>query len=509
MVTTYTILIIMIKKLRLQPIDKFSLSLILAFSLVIGGLVLGGSACGKACFLRSNPRVKEFNWKERKLGAEDTAFVLTFDRPMDQSSVEKNLRINPPLAGKISWAGRRLAYTLQTPIPYGESYEISLKGAKERFREGDQDGQEIEPFVSSFSSRDRAFAYIGTLPEEQGQLILYNVTQQKKTILTPPDLVVMDFKFYPQGDKILFSAAEKKRGSFGIRELQLYTVETTVKPENKNSLMPKIELVLDNQKYQNNKFDLSADGKTIVVQRVNRADPADFDLWMLKSNTKPEKLDSPGGDFLITPDGQTVAVAQGQGIAILPLQPDAKPLEFLPKFGQVLSFSRDGSAAAMVNFNMDNANLRYTKSLYYVNNQGVQKELLNINGSIIDCQFNPTGNYLYCLLTQLLAGSEDYIEQPYLARINIKNGEIIPLVSLPDYREIKISLAPDGLGLLFDQVITSNDSNLDAPLTTNSGESIVNSQLWLLITPNGKPVKGNKPDLNELPLVGFRPQWAP
>jgi hypothetical protein len=32
-------------------------------------------------------------------------------------------------------------------------------------------------------------------------------------------------------------------------------------------------LVLDNRNYQNLKFDLSADGQTIVVQRVNRKTP--------------------------------------------------------------------------------------------------------------------------------------------------------------------------------------------------------------------------------------------
>ncbi len=49
--------------------------------------------------------------------------VLTFDRPMDHASVEKNLVIDPPLPGKLSWAGRRLAYTLTSPIPYGECAE--------------------------------------------------------------------------------------------------------------------------------------------------------------------------------------------------------------------------------------------------------------------------------------------------------------------------------------------------------------------------------------------------
>jgi hypothetical protein len=44
----------------------------------------------------------------------------------------------------------------------------------------------------------------------------------------------------------------------------------------------------------------------------------------------------------------------------------------------VLSFARDGSAAAMVKFNTD-----YTRSLFLVTNQGLQKELLRTTGSIL------------------------------------------------------------------------------------------------------------------------------
>lgn len=495
-------------KTLMQPIDKVSLGLIMAFSVVIGGLIWGGKVCGNNCFIHTGPRVKEFTWNNKQVGAEDSSFIVTFDRPMDQTSVEKNLVIDPPLPGKISWAGRRLAYTLKTPISYGETYQVHLRGAKEQFRNDKQAGKAIEPFSSQFTSRDRAFAYIGTQPNEQGQLILYNLTQNKKIILTPPNLVVMDFKFYPQGDQILFSAAQKSRGSFGIRELELYRVKTEVQNNGQQQILPEIELILDNKGFQNNQFDLSSDGETIVVQRVNRENPSDFDLWKVKPGSKPERLNVPGGEFVITPDGKAIAVAQGQGISIVPLETGAQPLEFLPKFGQVLSFSRDGNAAAMVNFNTDNANLRYIRSLYYVNNQGVQKELLKIEGSIIDCKFNPNGTSLYCLLTQLLQ-KEEYVEQPYFVKIDIKTRQVIPLLSLPDYRDIQISLAPDGLGILFDQVITRYEATPNDPLTTDSGEAIVGSRLWLLIPPKGKPVKGTKPELEPLPLAGFHPQWSP
>ena len=98
----------------------------------------------------------------------------------------------------------------------------------------------------------------------------------------------MAFEFYPDGKKILFSAVAKNRGIEGIRELQLYQVDSSQSPA-------KIELVLDNKDYQNNHFDLAKDGQTIVVQRIERRNPINFDLWAVKSGEKPQQLNIQGG----------------------------------------------------------------------------------------------------------------------------------------------------------------------------------------------------------------------
>jgi hypothetical protein len=497
----------MYKKSR-QTIDKIAPIMICVFFLVIGGLIWGKQLCGEACPFVSRPEVKEFSWQNQQIGIEDRAFTLTFNRPMDLASIEQNLLVEPFLPGKISWAGRRLAYTLTVPIPYGESYQLQLQGGRERNGTTEQVGTLMEPFLGKFKSRDRAFAYIGTNQTEQGQLVFYNLTQKKKILLTPPTLNVVEFKFYPKGDKILFSAAAKNQGIQGLSELQLYQVTTGIDQDLSKPFQPSIEVLLDNKDYQNNQFDLSSDGETIVVQRLNRKNPADFDLWMVKSGTQPKRLNLPGGEFLITPDGQTLAVTKGEGVAIVPLKPDAELLDFLPKFGRILNFSADGSAAAMVNFNMENAQLRYTKSLYYVNNQGIQKELLNIDGSILDCKFNPSATHLYCLLTQLLPG-KDYQEKPYLAKIELRTAQVLPLLELPNYRDIHISLSPDGLAILFDQILTTDNPSLNNAPVSDAGESIIGGRLWLLIPPTTEGTEMTQPDLEELPLVGFHPQWSP
>ncbi len=468
------------------------------------------------------PKVRDFTWEGKTIGVEDTAFILTFNRPMERETVEENLIINPYLPGKKSWAGRRMAYTLEKSAPYGNTYSLKLEGAREKFYGGEQ-GKLIEPFQSFFNTRDRAFIYIGLEGEEKGRLMLVNfeALNPKPIALTPSSLAVMDFQFYPQGDRILFSAIERKNTLPSLSEQQLFTVttginpvapgETTEPPEEAGQ----VELILDNKDYQNLKFDLSPDGKTILVQRISRKDTTDAAPWIIEAGKEPQYLTDKegkiqqGGDFLIAPDSKSLVLLQGQGISILPLDPETDSsgdLMFLPKFGRILSFARDGSQATMVKYNTDG-----TRSLYIVTNQGNEIEIFKTApyGNILEAKFDPTKTVLYCLLSRVLEEEEEYEEELYIAKLNLKTNELTTLIILPNQREVELSLSPDGLTLLFDQTITKTTEEHRG----GNGEKeaiATSSRIWLLplgeTTSDASQVK-IQPE--ELPFVGFSPRWLP
>ncbi|MDJ0704326.1 MAG: hypothetical protein QNJ46_13660 [Leptolyngbyaceae cyanobacterium MO_188.B28] len=504
----------------LQPLDRAAIALIAVLSVVIGGLLVVGD--------HASARVRDFSWQDRQVGAENAAFIMTFSRPMDPASIEENLKIQPSLPGRFSWAGRRMAYTLDVPAPYGESFEVSLDQARDRFSAATEGETNFQPFRSQFETRDRAFAYIGLEGEEQGRLVLYNLTRGNKSILTPPNQVILDFKPYPLGDRILFSATDSEAYRQGLFNQELYSVTTGLNPippslENsgrgwfKQKLDPKPRLkgkvtpILDSKDYQNLKFDLSPDGKTIVVQRVNRENPAEFGPWIVAEGEEPRPLKTdPGGDFLIAPDSQTLVMLQGEGVAIIPLTQEAdststtKPLDFLPQYGRVFDLASDGSAAAMVNFNQNDPEQRFTESLFWVTNRGDEKELLRTTGSILDAQFDPTHRIIFCLATQLLPG-DTYVEKPFLTAVDIETGELKDLLALPPQATVSISLAPDGLALLFDQTMPG-DPNTD-------GGAIAASHLWILplfATPAERlaatPVQIPP---QKLPIKGIHPIWLP
>jgi hypothetical protein len=471
------------KRLKFQtyPLDRIAMGLIVSLSLIVGLLILWGD--------RTLPKVRSFSWANAAVGAEDTAFTLTFNRPMNWQSVSQRLQIAPALPGKTSWSGRRLAYTLTQPVPYGKSFQLTLDRAVSA------KGNAIEPFSAAFKSRDLAFAYLGVNGEEAGRLILSNLTQDKKTTLTPENLSVISFKSYPKGDRILFTATEKStKTSSATSEAstKLYRVTTGTATGSKAGEMSP---VLDDKDYQILKFDLSADGERIVVQRAARQNMGAASLWQIYKDGSPELLKTQGGgDFLIAPDSQTLVVAQGQGLALVALNDSStdKPLDFLPKFGMVLSFAKDGSAAAMLKFNTD-----YTRALYLVTNQGVQKELLRAKGSIISAVFTAQRDALYCLLTRLLPGS-DYKEQPYIAKIDLQTGQLTELLTLPVQQNITLSLAPDGSRLLLDRVLDSATNAQPEPSASN-----IPSNIQSLALP---PQAGSAP--TEI-AVGTKPQWLP
>jgi len=225
-----------------NPIDRVAVLVIILLSFILTGFIAGEQVCGTDCWYKAKARVKEFSWAQEEISASDRAFMLEFSRPMNQESVENNLKIQPKLAGKFSWSGKRMAYTLEQPAPYGTEYTLILNGAKDRL------GSAIKPLAETFRTRDRVFVYLGAKGEEKGRLISYNLTRQHKEILTPPHLVVNKFVSYPKRDRILFSAISQEDWQQGKLEQQLYTVTTG----NNSDAIPsgKIQLVLDNKTYQ-------------------------------------------------------------------------------------------------------------------------------------------------------------------------------------------------------------------------------------------------------------------
>ena len=485
-----------------QPLDRYAIGLVVVLSVAISILLWIGD--------RTAPQVRGFSWQDQNIDATNTSFTLTFNRPMNRESVEQNLKFDPPIAGKISWSSRRMSYTPIAPAVYGNSYTVKLENAYDRFANESGKKIPIEPFMGSFKTPNPYFAYIGLQGEEKGRIILYNVLQKEKRFLTSPNLTVIDFRIYPDRQKILFSAIAG--GEQGLLEQKLYAVATGIDRQDRLSASVEPKLILGNDDFQNFKFDLSPDGKNVLVQRLSRQQVGRYSLWLIKEAEQPRSLDNrPGGDFMFTPDSTSVAIARGEGVAILPLEPQATPLDFLPRFGTVLSFGRSGTKAAMIKFNKD-----YTRSLYLVNNQGVQKELTKNNGSILGAQFDPQEKNIYCLLTDVEQdpAKNIYREKPYLASINLESAQLKRLLELPPQREVQFNVSPDGQSILLNSAIPSNDPSTSQSIPEDSAQASRTARspqlsTQLILLPISDQQIKNLPQPEVLPMFGTFPRWLP
>ncbi len=474
---------------------------------------------------RSAPYVREFSWANRPVGAEDNSFALRFSRSMDRPNVEAKIQIksdprNPQsvfqpikqvMPGKTSWSGKKMLYTLNSPVPYGTSYELKVQDVTAASNDGKPIGKEITPFVQAFNTREKMFGYIGTDGADRGRLMIQRfpqtlenkATEKSPTpvAITPPEYLVKDFRFTPGGEGVFFTALLASNSNELLSRQKIY--RTSIQNSGQN---PEPKIVLDSNEYQNIRFELSNDGKILVVHRVGVKNPSDFGIWVIdaQQGTTLQRI-SQGGEFKITPDSASIAVSEGQGVALKPLVPGTDSTEFMAKYGKLLSFSPNGAAAALEKYNDDSS-----RDLFLVTNQGVEKKLLNVKGEIQATQFAADARTLYAITAEFpqgiaenenLADTSKYNAQISLMSIDLTTFKSEPLAKLPQQQDTALSLSPDGRSLLLDQVVTGGANQ--KILTAADGQPIERGMISMLNLSQPKA----KPEL--LPIAGFNPRWAP
>ncbi|WP_299404724.1 hypothetical protein [Acaryochloris sp. IP29b_bin.148] len=473
-----------------HPLDRIAIAMIMVLSLLIGGIIWSGD--------HTFPKVREFSWQDQQIGVEDTAFILTFNRAMDWQSVTDHLKIQPPIPGKFSWSGRRLAYTLNQPVPYGQSFQVTLDQATAATRGDAEESVKMQPFTGQFRSRDRALVFLGIDGEENGRLVTHNFTQNTHQILTPDTLIVLDFKVDLKGDRILFTAIDRAHADQDVFEQKLYVVPLTP-----TATSPSHQLLLDNQDYQLLDFDVTPNGEVLIVQQFSRQANEPVSLWELTDSAPRRLQHNADGQFLITPDGQTLVISQNQGVAMVPLYGDAnsKPVDFWPKFDQILSFARNGSAALMAQNNPDS-----TRSLYLLSNQGQEQELLKVGGYVLDAEMNPSTQTVYCLYTTFNRSQTASFDL-HISAIHLDTGKKQRLITIPKQSSGTLSLAPDGSALLYEEV-TITDNPSQSVVRDSVGQTISASQVWLYPLQDTNTISSKQKKPQKL-LAGIQPLWLP
>ncbi len=190
---------------------------------------------------------------------------------------------------------------------------------------------------------------------------------------------------------------------------------------------------------------------------------------------------------------------------MVPLGSDGGNSRLFQNYEKPLGFSANGEKLLMVKDNVD-----YTRSLVIVNQNGENKELIRTPYPILDCEFEPRDEQaLYCLKIDIIQEENgQYRQEPFLSVVDVDEGTDLPLLALPNSEDVILSMSPDGVALLFDQVVTTVPQS-SADLLTTTKQAIADGQVWLLPLPDLKEDnKSLKIQPQEL-IFGFKPQWLP
>ncbi|MEO1134532.1 MAG: DPP IV N-terminal domain-containing protein, partial [Cyanobacteria bacterium J06639_1] len=316
---------------------------------------------------------------------------------------------------------------LERPLQYGQTYSLNLAEARDR-----QGRSLAQPYELELPTRDRQFLAIGTGGRGAGQLIHVNLTTGEANLVTPPDLEVSELAVGGDGDTAYFFAGDRGSPRQNLYQLSLSDREST--------------LLLDSETYQNFRLKVSPDGSMAMVERIDNEQPSAPELWMRASpRDRFAPIDIGGetrGDFSIAPDNNSLIVAQGQGIAVVPLNDDSSTPDFLPQFGQILAIAPDGSAAAAVQFNSD-----ISQTLAVVTHTGQRHDLARASGSIQSGIFAPSGTRIYAAIG--IADPETFAERPQIVAYNWSDRAESTLVSLSYPATLEFDVAPDESAILY------------------------------------------------------------
>jgi Tol biopolymer transport system component len=306
-----------------------------ALALLIALLVLRGDHVGVQ-IVRAAPE-----------GRASPAAVVTiqFSEAMKRETVTDRLRLEPALAGAISWTGSRLIYRPSQPLSEGAQYRVVLQ----RGAEAEGGRTLLHDLRFSFDVVGGRVAYLAPEDGQVRDIWIADQAGREPERLTQSAFGILTFDVSGDGTKIAFAERKGAGASADLKLLDLETNET-------RPLTSCGEFVCTNPVW-------SPDGIRLAYERLsyNAVDPG-FSLsstrvWLLDTSTSP-----PTGGPLLTgsqtppnyrprwsPDGRRVVVSR------LPLLPDRNPgllvyniadestLFFPTGFGSMSAFSPDST----------------------------------------------------------------------------------------------------------------------------------------------------------------------
>jgi hypothetical protein len=431
---------------------------------------------------------------------------LTFNRSMNHKSVEGNIVIQPNLKGTFTWRGDVVYFHPEAPFQYETKYELKLKkGAL------DAGGKPLpEDFVLHFHTPAYRFAYIGTEDVEKGKLVISYLGGLKNVYHSFGDLTIGSFQICPDGTCI-YALAHKENLADAHDELyQIFMNDVEG-----SQPFPSLKQITNGTNYLNKSFQLSPDGKKILLSRITVSPKGEYltkiQNWIASTDDfKFERYlegEAVGTKTLFTPDSSMVLYRNADdNFELMPVEkPNVKDKLFVGYFSELYAFHPfEPLIAFMLYPQGDLFSIKNSLVLYH--GDGTKETVPYGDGLVRDTLFTPNGKKVISIFSKPEDVFDD-VESFYPLRIfhlysfDLQTKKIEPLTADFDFSEEQPTVSADGKYLVFVRYETfTQDLTID-PAMRDMAESLGNvqegGQLWFLDLETGEMTslkfKGKKP----------------
>lgn len=418
--------------------------------------------------------------------AHSTSWItIQFSEGMDRASVVDRLRLEPAVAGEVSWNGPTLIFRPETALVPGETYDVVLAAGAV----GETGRPVLADHHFSFTVGEPSIAYLAPANDAPQNVWLVNPSDPDGARqITFSEGGIFNFAISPDGERLAYAetSLETHATSLWLMDLAGGEAEILVECVDADCTTPTWR----------------PDGTAIAYERMSFS--SDFNLgvtptrvWLLDLTTDPP-TDRPlfSDPQMIayapqwSPDGTRIAVYDNRSAAILVYDPATEDVMLIPsRQGTTGAFSPDGTRLVYPDVVIAQEGAR--THLGVADLESAQLDRLNQPSDPVDDEgavWMPDGQSLIVRRRYL---DERYTPGRQIYQVGIATGDSKPLLVDADYYHGAIALDPSGQLLLVQRFRQEG-----AP-----GTEPAVPEIWVLGLAD-----------NSLTLAAsnaFLPQWAP
>lgn len=430
---------------------------------------------------KSSPFVTATNLPDDHINPAEQRYIkIDFNRLMDRKSVEDNFKLQPAVAGKFSWSGKSVIYSLDESLSYGQTYFLEIAdGAKS------QDGTNLaEKYERTLPIDGLKMAFIPRTGVNEGKIVLADWEGKIIETFTDGNYQIEQFELSSDQKKIYLL------GGPTIDHSELFVIDIETK---------QIKQLTDDKKYLNKNFILSDDGKSIALGRVEISPTGDYlsriEVWTANTEDwqfqKFKEGAAQGVDVAFSPGGVYLLYRNAEAnfeLSKTVLKPgEQDEALFIGEFSFNFGFHPFLPKIAFTQYDQQDV-FSLNNSLILFSGDGDKKTIDFPKGVVRDFVFSPNGKFAIVLFS----GEEDNLTSGdslsetrifHLYRYDFADGKITKLTDDDNYSESGPQLALDSRYVIFERVFATAENLVDPAfreVQENVNGLMPEAELWIM-----------------------------